>query len=344
MSISLWLNLLQTCGKYGDLPHSSHSGQAIRIVAAGALRDGGGSMGVVEFGRRADPRIDTTLDGEHPRVVVGDIARRPRAFEHVITVANEKGGAGKSTVAAQIAVALASAGHRVLAVDLDRRQQSLSRFLTARDATARRLGVGLPLPRHVVLNQASGAMLFQEIARAGPDCQVVVIDAPGSDSPIVRRAIAMADKLVTPVNLSFADLDLLAHFNPVTHAFTSSGCFAATVKGLGDARTELGLDPTDWLVVPNRTRMLQGKAGQACMAALGRLSHRLGFRLAAGLGDRSAYRELQLLGLTHLDLNRIPGLPRSQSLARAEICRLRDDLGLRSQCETEEVEEQMALI
>ncbi|MFM5907561.1 MAG: division plane positioning ATPase MipZ [Novosphingobium sp.] len=286
-------------------------------------------MGVVEFSRRGDARQDVGLDGEHPRVVVNDIARRPRAFEHVITVANEKGGAGKTTLAAHIAVALADAGYRVLAIDLDRRQQTLGRFFTARGATARRLGVGLPSPRHLVLNRPSGAMLFQEIARAGPDCQVVVIDAPGADSPIVRRAIAMADKLVTPVNLSFADLDLLAHVHPVTHAYASPGCFAETVTGIARARAELGLKGPDWLVVPNRTRAA-GKSGAACLAALTRLSPRLGFRLGSGLGDRAAYRELQLLGLTQLDLARIPDLPRSHSLARGEILRLFADLALGS--------------
>lgn len=300
-------------------------------------------MGVVEFSRRADTRIDHGIDGEHPRVVVGDVARRPRAFEHVITVANEKGGAGKTTLAAHIAVSLANSGYRVLAIDLDRRQQSLGRFLAARAATARRLGVGLPSPRHLVLNHASGAMLFQEIARAGPDCQVVVIDAPGADSPIVRRAIAMADKLVTPVNLSFADLDLLAHFNPVTQAYASTGCFAETVMGIADAREDFGLERGDWLVVPNRLRS-SGKAGVQCMAALGRIAPRLGFRLASGLGDRAAYRELLLLGLTQLDLHRIPDLPRPQATARDEVMRLHRELGLAGHGENADEDGQLALL
>ncbi len=108
--------------------------------------------------------------------------RRARAKAKVITLANEKGGVGKSTLAFHLAVALADCGHKVLAVDLDRRQQTLTRALTNRDGTARRLGVRLPLPRHVLLQQPSGAMLCQEIARLGWDCDYVVIDAPGHDS------------------------------------------------------------------------------------------------------------------------------------------------------------------
>ena len=94
------------------------------------------------------------------------------------------------SLAFHLAVALADTGHKVLAVDLDRRQQSLSRALMARGGTAKRLGVRLPLPRHLLLQQHSGAQLCQELARAGWDCDYVVIDAPGHDSPIARRAIA----------------------------------------------------------------------------------------------------------------------------------------------------------
>jgi len=285
-------------------------------------------MGVVEFTRRDPALADTSIEGEHPHRVVADVARRPHHFEQVITVANEKGGAGKTTLAAHIAVSLASAGYRVLAIDLDRRQRSLSRFFASRDATARRLGVGLPMVRHIVLNQTSGAMLFQEIARAGPDCQVVVIDAPGADSPIVRRAIAMADKLVTPVNLSFVDLDLLAHFNPVTQDYVSPGCFAEAVQGLAATRAEMGMAATDWIVVPNRIRSGSDKARESCFTALRRLTMQVGFRLGTGLGERAAFRELQLLGLTQLDLQHIPALPRAHSVARKEILRLHSELRL----------------
>ena len=93
-------------------------------------------------------RRDVATEGEHPRVVLADIASRPRPPAKIITVANEKGGVGKSTVAFHLAVALADTGHKVLALDLDRRQQSLTRAFTNRSGTAKRLKVRLPLPRH----------------------------------------------------------------------------------------------------------------------------------------------------------------------------------------------------
>jgi len=273
-------------------------------------------------------RRDVATDGEHPRVVVADIAARPRSTARIITVANEKGGVGKTTLALHLAVALADTGHKVLAIDLDRRQQSLNRVLTNRDGTARRLGVRLPLPRHLVLQQQSGAMLCQEVARLGWDCDYVVIDAPGHDSPIGRRAIAMADLLVSPLNCSFLDLDLIGRFHPVNGRLLGPGSFAAMVGELRAAREEAGLSGPDWLVVLNRKRRETSHNQSKVEAALGKLAPRLGFRLGAGLHERVAYRDLFELGLTHLDLHRIPDLPRSRGVAAAEILQLLDDLRL----------------
>ena len=272
------------------------------------------------------PRRDVAVEGEHPRVVVADIAGRPRSHARIITVANEKGGVGKSTVAFHLAVALADTGQKVLAIDLDRRQQSLTRAFTNRGGTAKRLGLRLPLPRHLLLTQQSGAGLCQEVARAGWDCDFVVIDAAGHDSPIARRAIALADVLVSPVNSSFVDLDLLGKFHPVSNKLLGPGCFAVMIAELRAAREELGLPALDWLVLQNRKRRETSKNQDRVESALRRLAPRLDFRLGAGLFERVAYRELFLLGLTHLDLRRIPELARTKIVAANEVMALLDDL------------------
>jgi len=283
-------------------------------------------MNVVTPIREFASRRDTSVDGEHPHNVIADIAARPRGQARIITVANEKGGVGKSTVAFHLAVALADTGHKVLAIDLDRRQQTLTRTLTARGGTAKRLGVRLPLPRHLLLQQQSGAQLCQEIARAGWDCDYVVIDAAGHDSPIARRAIALADLLVSPVNSSFADLDLLGRFHPVSNKLLGPGCFGATVTELRQARAAAGLPTLDWLVLQNRKRRETSKNQNRVDAALRRLAPQLDFRLGAGLFERVAYRELFLLGLTHIDLRRIPELARTKAVATGEVLTLLDDL------------------
>lgn len=273
-------------------------------------------------------RRDISVDGEHPGVVIGDIANRARPNARIITVANEKGGVGKSTLAFHLAVALADCGHKVLAVDLDRRQQTLTRALNSRDGTAKRLGVRLPLPRHLLLQQQSGAMLCQEIARVGWDCDYVVIDAAGHDSGIARRAIGLAELLITPVNSSFVDLDLLGRLHPTTDRLQGPGCFAAMVAELRAARAAARLPELDWLVLQNRKRREHSRNQQRIDSALRRMAGKLGYRLGAGLSERVAYRELFPLGLTHLDLRRIPQLARARVVARAEVLQLLDDLAL----------------
>ena len=270
-------------------------------------------------------RRDIAVEGEHPRVVVADIAARPRTNARIITVANEKGGVGKSTVAFHLAVALADCGHKVLAIDLDRRQQSLSRALIGRGGTAKRLGLRLPMPRHLLLQHPSGAQLCQEIARAGWDCDYVVIDAAGHDSPIARRAIALAELLVSPINSSFVDLDLLGRFHPVNGKLLGPGCFAVMVAELRGARSDAGMPALDWLVLQNRKRRDSSHNQNKVDSALRRLAPRLDFRLGVGLSERVAYRELFLLGLTHLDLRRIPDLARSKPTALSELDALLDD-------------------
>lgn len=274
------------------------------------------------------PRRDSVIDGEHPRVVVADVATRPRGQARIITVANEKGGVGKSTVAFHLAVALADTGHKVLVIDLDRRQQTLTRTLVARGGTAKRLGVRLPLPRHILLMQQSGAMLCQEIARAGWDCDYVVIDAAGHDSPIARRAIALADLLVTPVNSSFVDLDLLGRYHPVTNRLLGPGCFAAMVAELRQARIDAGMPALDWLVLQNRRRPDNSRNQSKVDRALTRLAAQFDFRLGVGLHERVAYRELFPLGLTHIDLRRIPEFTRAKVAVAGEVMHLLDDLDL----------------
>lgn len=264
-------------------------------------------------------RRDVALLGEDPDVIVADVADRPRPKAKVIVVANEKGGVGKSTIAFHLCVALADAGLRVAAIDLDRRQQSLCSALSRRDGTARRLKLDLPLPRHQVLNVQSGSVLCQEISRVGRKCDVVVIDVAGCDSAIARRAIAIADTLATPVNSSFVDLDLLGKLHPISLEFVAQGCFAVAVNEIRAARSRRGLPDLDWVVAQNRIRRGISQNQSRIEAALLELATKIGFRLVQGLSERAAYRELFLLGLTHLDLRRIPELARTNADANREI-------------------------
>lgn len=267
-------------------------------------------------------------EGEHPRLIVREICTRPKPNAHIIVFANEKGGVGKSTLAFHCCIALSDAGERVAAIDLDRRQRTLSTALAKRESTARLLQVELPCPPHAVPQVQSGAVLSQEIARIGSDCSFIVIDLAGHDSPIARRAIAMADTLVTPVNSSFVDLDLLGKFDPVTMRLKEPGNFARLITALREEQIRHGRTPLDWIVTKNRVRTAERRQQMQIDRALAQLAPNVGFRLGEGLGERVAYRELFPFGLTHLDLGRIPHLARMQARTGEEVVRLISDLAL----------------
>src|SRR6187551_804994 len=253
---------------------------------------------------------------EHPAVVLRDLAGRRRPQGHVIAFANEKGGVGKSTLAFHCALALAHLDLRVLVIDCDRRQQTLNRLLEARDGTVRALKVWLPQTKHVVLEQQSGALLSQEIERVGADCDFVLLDLAGHDSPIARRAIALADTVVTPINCSPTDLDALGRINAVSRRFREAGPFAAIVTALRDERIARGLAPFDWIVAKNRVRRCEHRLLASIDQNLATMARHLGFRLIEGLTERVSYREMLPFGLSQLDLRLIPDLsaPRSANL------------------------------
>lgn len=262
---------------------------------------------------------DEPIRDEHPSVIMRELDSRRRPQAHVITFANEKGGVGKSTLAFHCAVALAHRGMKVLVVDCDRRQQSLERFLEARDGTARALKAALPRPGHVVLDKQSGALLAQEIERLGRGCDFVLIDLAGQDSPTARRAIALADTVVTPVNCSPSDLDALGRVNPVTKRFRQAGAFAEIVAALRAERMARGQAGFDWVVVKNRVRNCERRMIAAIDANLATIARHLGFRLIDGLTERVAYRELLSFGLTQFDLRLIPDLGAARSANLREL-------------------------
>lgn len=277
----------------------------------------------------AEPsRIAAFVRDEHPSVVVHDLLSRRLPNARVIAFANEKGGVGKSTLAFHCAVALTHQGCRVLTIDCDRRQQTLHRILEARDGTTRTLKVDLPRPEHVVLEKQSVSLLLQEIERLGRDCDFVLIDLPGHDSPIARRTIALAHTVITPTNCSPADRDALGSINPVTGELRQASPFAQVVVGLRAERLVRGLDAFDWVVAKNRIRRCEQRLIASAERDLNTMERHLGYRLIEGLTERVAYRELLAFGLSHQDLKLIPSLGRMRNSCSGELQQLMDALGL----------------
>ncbi len=252
---------------------------------------------------------------------VYDSLTRPavRRNSHIIVFANEKGGVGKSTAAFHTCVALCNAGHKVAALDIDLRQLTLDRALNARMESARAYDVALPGPKQILLAQSTEAELETKIRMAQIESDFIVIDVGGHDSPIARRAIFIADTIVTPVNDSFIDLDMLGRIDPRTGELKTLGAFARLVEHLKEPGLARRARPIDWVVMQNRSRAQGTRNERKVLDALHAIAPVAGFRLIPGLRERVIYRELFPIGLTLFDLKLIPSLGRAQPAAREEI-------------------------
>src|SRR5439155_11887409 len=186
---------------------------------------------------------------------------------HVIVVGNEKGGSGKSTTSMHIVVALMKAGQRVATIDLDSRQRSLTHYLESRRGWGRRSQGDLELPTHFCIARAESARVdknetveladFERAIAAVQDRHdFIVIDTPPHDSYLMRLAHSIADTLVTPLNDSFLDLDVLASVDPVTFAVTGISHYAELVRQMRRCRRPVDGALTDWVVVRNRISLL----------------------------------------------------------------------------------------
>jgi chromosome partitioning protein len=224
-----------------------------------------------------------------------------------IVVANEKGGSGKSTVAINVAVALLKRGQRVATVDLDSRQRTLTHYIENRRAWAARIGHDLESPEHLRLDatiageDTAAKALTDALDALAQNCDTVVIDTPGHDGSLMRLAHAMADILITPVNDSFVDLDVLGSFDPDTLNVSDISHYARTVEEARYRRLSSGQIPTDWIVMRNRLSMTPTRNKRLVSAGLEGLARRLGFRCVEGLAERVVFREFYLRGLTALD-------------------------------------------
>jgi chromosome partitioning protein len=249
---------------------------------------------------------------------------------HIIVFANEKGGVGKSTSAFHTCIALCNAGERVATLDVDLRQLTLHRALWARMESATEYGVNLPGPEQIMLAQQNENELEEKLRMARIHNSFIVIDVGGHDSPIARRAIFMADTIVTPVNDSFIDLDMLGRIDPRTGELKTLGNFARLVEHMKEPGMALRSKPLDWVVMQNRSRSLATKNERKIYDALTKIAPVAGFRLVPGLRERVTYRELFPLGLTLFDLDAIPELGRAQPNAREEIWAMLRSLNLPS--------------
>ena len=260
---------------------------------------------------------------------------------HIIVLGNEKGGSGKSTTAMHVTTALLRSGYTVGVIDMDLRQQSLMAYVRNRHAYVAREGLALPMPEAFELTpsdeDSQRAAQVEEEARFTAALehldrgnQFIVIDCPGAHTRYAQMAHSTADTLITPLNDSLIDFDLLARLDPATGKVIGPSIYAEMVWKARQLRARAGLKPVDWTVLRNRVSTTDAINKRKVGKALQELAKRIGFRLIPGFSERVVFRELFLHGLTLLDLGDAGGgrLTMSNIAARLELRELMRALDL----------------
>jgi chromosome partitioning protein len=252
---------------------------------------------------------------------------------HVIVFGNEKGGSGKTTAAMHVAVSLARQDKTVAAIDLDSRQRSFHRQLENREAWRAKANANIAMPQAFVVARSTnksldagaeeeGKQLANLLADVESRFDFVVIDTPGADTHLSRTAHAAANTLVTPMNDSFVDFDLLARIDPANFEIKGPSLYSDFVWDCRKKRLLARKPALDWVVMRNRVPSTEARNKRRVGTALAALAERIGFRVAPGFGERVIFRELFPMGLTMLDLPQ-PSLGVSMSMshvaARQEV-------------------------
>ncbi len=240
----------------------------------------------------------------------------PTDYAHIIVFGNEKGGSGKSTAAMHVAIGLLRLGYTVGTLDLDARQGTLTRIMKNRWAYVHKHQIALPDPLHMLIDKSTADTLEAQqqqekdfmdmaISELRASCDFVVIDTPGTDSHLSRLAHGLADTLVTPVNDSLIDLDLIADIDPDDLTIKGPSIYTKMVT---EQRAKKRAAPppfnTDihWIVMRNRRSHLAMKHKSEIETVLRAAAEQFDFTYQQGFGERVIFRELFLKGLTLLDL------------------------------------------
>ena len=231
---------------------------------------------------------------------------------HVVVLGNEKGGSGKSTTAMHVIVALLKSGARVASIDTDGRQRSLTRYIENRAVWRERTGLPLELPTHFTVPHAEGDTVVEieerefrafaeAVSRTEYGYDYVVVDTAGSNTYLMRVSHAMADTMITPINDSFVDFDVLARVDPETFEVIADSHYAELVTESRRQRRLVDNRETDWVVVRNRLSGVETRNRRKIEGVLHQLAGRVGCRVVPGISERVVFRELFPRGLTAVD-------------------------------------------
>ncbi|MDR1233658.1 MAG: division plane positioning ATPase MipZ [Holosporales bacterium] len=228
----------------------------------------------------------------------------------VIVFGNQKGGTGKSTLAVHLSVSLLNQGYKIATIDVDARQGTFSRYIENRRKT-QLISPEILISSHTTLfedDSDSIAVLeknnkekFEKLVHSHQDFDFIIIDTPGNDSHLSKLAHSYADVIITPMNESFIDLDLLVKIQDDKSKDLKPSVYAESVWTQKKERAVRDKGMIDWIVLVNRMSNIGSNNRQELEKVLRALSKRIGFRLANGFKERVIFRELFRTGLTILD-------------------------------------------
>lgn len=239
----------------------------------------------------------------------------PESKAYLIVMGNEKGGSGKTTTSMHLIASLLDLGFKVGSIDIDSRQRSLTRYLENRRNHLLKTGGNMPMPQHVVVKKSpfniteeaesdERSRLNEAISYLNQSNHFIIIDCPGSDQFLARYAHSLADTVITPINDSFIDLDVLAHVNPDTYDIIKPSIYSEMLWEQKLQKAKNSGRSMDWIVMRNRLSNLDAKNKRRMSDVTEKLSSRIGFRQGPGFSERVIFRELFLQGMTVIDVLR----------------------------------------
>jgi chromosome partitioning protein len=235
---------------------------------------------------------------------------------YIFVVGNEKGGAGKTTCTMHLISALLDKGHAIASIDTDSRQHSLTNYVRNREIYNQKnpdKTVPVPLHYHIeisnLLHQSEKDTEEKQrfeiiLEEAKKKADYIVIDTPGSHCFLSNLAHSYADTVITPINDSFIDIDVMAKINPDDLSIVSPSIYSEMIWKQKMERATRDKGSIEWVVMRNRLSNLDAVNKRNVGVVLDNLAKRISFKVIPGFSERVIFRELFLQGLTLIDLTK----------------------------------------
>ena len=228
-------------------------------------------------------------------------------------------------------------GYKVGSIDIDARQGTLTRYLGNRETNSKDKNLNLPLPQHIPVyrsllndqeqNKDIDNKKLMDSFKILSYCDFIIVDTPGNDTFLSRTANSFADTVVTPINDSLIDLDVLVHIDQKNNGRARPSIYAETLWEQKKSRIIRDKKEIDWIVVRNRLSNIQSNNKSHMKILLNELEKKIGFRQATGFSERVIFRELFLSGTTLFDMDESK-LSLSHVAARQEMRSLMHNLNI----------------